>query len=84
MSVEDVVFGNPGPDGLLATGPGYRIKEEFTNNPNNSHVDGALCYGSFSRSKPAGSQFYLSYHSMAWILDTPAGTTIEEWMSFQS
>ena len=30
MSVEDVVFGNPGPDGIPGTGgPGYRIKEEF-------------------------------------------------------
>ena len=43
MAPEDVAAGKPGPDGMPGTGgPGYRIREEFSTNPNNSHVDGAL------------------------------------------
>ena len=45
MTCEQVAAGLPGPDGQPGTGgPGWCIKEEFSTNPRNSHVDGAL-YG---------------------------------------
>ena len=87
MSVEDVVFGNPGPDGIPGTGgPGYRIKEEFTTNPNNSHVDGALA---MARSQDPNSAVHSSIsvlvHSMAWIPGTPYLVPLSrEWTSFPS
>jgi peptidyl-prolyl cis-trans isomerase B (cyclophilin B) len=39
-------------------GPGYSIKEEFTTNPNNKHVDGALAMARSMDPNSAGSQFY--------------------------
>ena len=43
MTCEQVAAGLPGPDGQPGTGgPGWCIKEEFSTNPRNSHVDGAL------------------------------------------
>ena len=38
--------------------PGYRIQQEFTTNPNNSHEDGALAMARSSNPDSAGSQFY--------------------------
>jgi len=80
MSVEDVVFGNPGPDGIPGTGgPGYRIKEEFTTNPNNSHVDGALAMARCQDPNSAGSQFYFCLGPQHGLDSgyTVFGTTIE-------
>ncbi|MBP5313434.1 MAG: peptidylprolyl isomerase [Eggerthellaceae bacterium] len=44
--------------GLGTGGPGYSIKEEFSTNPNNSHVDGALAMARSQMPDSAGSQFY--------------------------
>ena len=54
-SAEDVINGN-GPFGT--GGPGYCIKEEFSTNPNNHHVDGALAMARSQDPNSAGSQFY--------------------------
>ncbi len=39
-------------------GPGYSIKQEFTTNPNNLHLDGTLAMARSSMPDSAGSQFY--------------------------
>ncbi len=44
---------------LGAGGPGYTIKEEYTTNPNNKHLDGALAMARMQSPNSAGSQFYL-------------------------
>ncbi len=44
---------------LGAGGPGYTIKEEFSTNPNNKHLDGALAMARMQNPNSAGSQFYL-------------------------
>lgn len=80
MSVEDAVSGNPGPDGIPGTGgPGYRIKEEFSTNPNNSHVDGALAMARSQDPNSAGSQFYFCLGPQHGLDSgyTVFGTTIE-------
>ena len=60
MSPADVAAGRVGADGRPGTGgPGYRIKEEFSTNPRNSHVDGALAMARSNDPNSAGSQFYL-------------------------
>lgn len=80
MAPEDVAAGKPGPDGMLGTGgPGYRIREEFSTNPNNSHVDGALAMARAQDPNSAGSQFYFCLGPQH-MLDsgyTVFGTTIE-------
>ena len=59
MSPEDVAAGKRGPKGMPGTGgPGYRIRGEFTTNPNNSHEDGALAMARSQDPNSAGSQFY--------------------------
>jgi peptidyl-prolyl cis-trans isomerase B (cyclophilin B) len=59
MSPEQVAGGRPGPSGMPGTGgPGYRIRQEFTTNPNNSHDDGALAMARSQDPDSAGSQFY--------------------------
>ncbi|MEG1196944.1 MAG: peptidylprolyl isomerase [Raoultibacter sp.] len=40
-------------------GPGYSIKEEYSTNPNNQHLDGALAMARSQDPNSAGSQFYL-------------------------
>jgi peptidyl-prolyl cis-trans isomerase B (cyclophilin B) len=45
--------------GLGTGGPGYTIKQEFTVNPNNKHLDGALAMARSQDPDSAGSQFYL-------------------------
>ena len=60
MSPEQVARGEAGPTGRPGTGgPGYRIRQEFTTNPRNSHVDGALAMARSADPDSAGSQFYL-------------------------
>ena len=63
MSVEDVVFGNPGPDGI----------------PNNAHVDGALAMARSQDPNSAGSQFYFCLGPQHGLDSgyTVFGTTIE-------
>lgn len=59
MSQEDVAAQKMGPAGWPGTGgPGYRIREEFSTNPNNSHEDGALAMARSQDPNSAGSQFY--------------------------
>ena len=74
------MLGNPGPDGIPGTGgPGYRIKEEFSTNPNNSHVDGALAMARSQDPNSAGSQFYFCLGPQHGLDSgyTVFGTTIE-------
>ena len=60
MTPEQVARGEAGPTGRPGTGgPGYRIRQEFTTNPRNSHVDGALAMARSADPDSAGSQFYL-------------------------
>ncbi|MGI6229478.1 MAG: peptidylprolyl isomerase [Tractidigestivibacter sp.] len=69
--------GDPAGDGT--GGPGYCIHEEFTTNPRNSHVDGALAMARASNPNSAGSQFYFCLGPQH-ALDsgyTVFGTTIE-------
>ena len=59
MSSADVAAGRVGPTGRPGTGgPGYRIREEYTVNPRNSHDDGALAMARSMDPTSAGSQFY--------------------------
>lgn len=59
MTSQQVVSGAPGPKGRPGTGgPGYCIREEFSTNPRNSHVDGALAMARSADPNSAGSQFY--------------------------
>lgn len=59
MTPEQVAHGMVGPAGMPGTvGPGYRIREEFTTNPRNSHEDRALAMARSADPNSAGSQFY--------------------------
>ncbi len=65
--------------GLGTGGPGYTIKEEYTTNPNNKHLDGALAMARSQQPDSAGSQFYLCLGAQP-MLDsgyTVFGQTIE-------
>ena len=56
---EQVARGEVGPTGRPGTGgPGYRIREEFSVNPRNSHEDRALAMARSMDPNSAGSQFY--------------------------
>ena len=59
MTPAQVAAGASGPDGRPGTGgPGWCIREEFSTNPRNSHVDGALAMARSQDPNSAGSQFY--------------------------
>lgn len=59
MTPEQVARGEVGPTGRPGTGgPGYRIREEFSVNPRNSHDDRALAMARSMDPNSAGSQFY--------------------------
>ena len=59
MTSEEVARGASGPTGRPGTGgPGYRICQEYTTNPRNSHEDGALAMARSMDPDSAGSQFY--------------------------
>lgn len=45
--------------GLGTGGPGYTIKEEFSTNPNNKHLDGTVAMARSQDPNSAGSQFYI-------------------------
>lgn len=80
MTPEDVAAGRRGPAGMPGTGgPGYRIREEFTTNPRNSHVDGALAMARSQNPNSAGSQFYFCLGPQHGLDSgyTVFGTTIE-------
>ncbi len=80
MTSEDVAAGRRGPDGMPGTGgPGYRIKQEYSVNPRNSHVDGALAMARSQAPDSAGSQFYFCLGAQHFLDPnyTVFGTTIE-------
>ena len=80
MSPADVIAGRRGPKGMPGTGgPGYRIREEFTTNPRNSHVDGALAMARSQDPNSAGSQFYFCLGAQHGLDSgyTVFGTTLE-------
>lgn len=56
--VPDFVIQGGDPKGNGTGGPGYRIKQEYTTNPNNTHEDGALAMARSQNPDSAGSQFY--------------------------
>lgn len=80
MTSEEVASGMRGPYGMPGTGgPGYRIRQEYSTNPRNSHVDGALAMARSQDPDSAGSQFYFCLGPQH-ALDsgyTVFGTTIE-------
>ena len=80
MTPEQVASGMPGPSGMPGTGgPGYRIRQEYSTNPRNSHVDGALAMARSQDPDSAGSQFYFCLGAQH-MLDsgyTVFGTTLE-------
>ena len=80
MTPEQVASGATGPSGMPGTGgPGYRIRQEYTTNPNNKHVDGALAMARSQDPDSAGPQFYfcLGPQHMLDSGHTVFGTTIE-------
>lgn len=80
MTPEQVAAGKPGPFGRPGTGgPGYRIRQEYTTNPHNSHVDGALAMARSQNPDSAGSQFYFCLGPQHGLDSgyTVFGTTIE-------
>lgn len=59
-SSADVARADGSPFSRFGTGgPGYCIREEFTTNPNNKHLDGTLAMARSQNPNSAGSQFYL-------------------------
>lgn len=70
--------GNPAM-GLGTGGPGYYIKGEFTTNPNNRHLDGALAMARSQHPDSAGSQFYFTLGEQSFLDPnyTVFGQTIE-------
>ncbi|OFK24318.1 peptidylprolyl isomerase [Olsenella sp. HMSC062G07] len=80
MDPGDVAAGKAGPDGRPGTGgPGYCIHEEYSTNPRNSHVDGALAMARSQLPNSAGSQFYFCLGPQHGLDDgyTVFGTTSE-------
>lgn len=78
LSSEEVSQNNPAHK-LGTGGPGHTIKEEFTTNPHNEHLDGTLAMARSQDPNSAGSQFYLCLGDQA-MLDsgyTVFGQTIE-------
>ncbi|MCL1798298.1 MAG: peptidylprolyl isomerase [Eggerthellaceae bacterium] len=60
LTPDQVVEKAQSPYGGLGTGnPGYSIKEEYSTNPNNKHLDGTLAMARSQDPHSAGSQFYL-------------------------
>ena len=80
MTTEQVARGVSGPSGRPGTGgPGYRIRQEYTTNPRNSHVDGALAMARSQNPDSAGSQFYFCLGPQHGLDSgyTVFGTTVE-------
>ncbi len=80
MTPEEVARGERGRNGAPGTGgPGYRIKGEWTTNPNNVHNDGTLAMARSSDPDSAGSQFYFCLGAQPFLDDgyTVFGQAIE-------
>lgn len=80
LSTQDVIDKAQSPlAGLGTGGPGYSIKEEYTTNQHNEHLDGALAMARSQDPNSAGSQFYFCLGAQP-MLDsgyTVFGQTIE-------
>ena len=65
--------------GLGTGGPGYTIKEEYTTNPHNKHLDGTLAMARSQNPNSAGSQFYFCLGPQPFLDSgyTVFGQTIE-------
>lgn len=65
--------------GLGTGGPGYTIKEEFSTNPNNHHLDGTVAMARSSDPNSAGSQFYICLGAQPFLDSgyTVFGQTVE-------
>lgn len=65
--------------GLGTGGPGYCIREEYTTNPNNKHLDGTLAMARSRDPNSAGSQFYLCLGAQPFLDSgyTVFGQTVE-------
>lgn len=70
--------GNPF-GGFGMGGPGYCIREEFSTNPNNKHLDGTMAMARSQNPDSAGSQFYLCLGPQPFLDSgyTVFGQTIE-------
>ncbi len=65
--------------GLGTGGPGYTIKQEYTTNPNNKHLDGTLAMARSQNPDSAGSQFYFCLGAQPFLDSgyTVFGQTVE-------
>lgn len=79
-SAEEVQLGaQTGMGGFGTGGPGYCIKQEYTTNPNNHHLDGTLAMARSQMPDSAGSQFYFCLGPQSFLDPnyTVFGQTIE-------
>ena len=80
LTSEEVVEKAKNPYAGLGTGgPGYTIKEEFSTNPNNKHLDGTVAMARSQDPNSAGSQFYICLGAQPFLDDgyTVFGQTVE-------
>ena len=80
LDSEQVKAAEGNPFARLGTGgPGYTIHEEYTTNPNNKHLDGALAMARSQDPNSAGSQFYLCLGAQPFLDSgyTVFGQTVE-------
>ncbi len=68
LSTEEVIKKAASPFGGLGTGgPGHTIKEEYTTNPNNKHLDGSLAMARSQDPNSGGSQFYFCLGDQSFL-----------------
>ena len=80
LDSEQVQEAEGNPYASLGTGgPGYCIREEYTTNPNNKHLDGTLAMARSQDPNSAGSQFYLCLGAQPFLDSgyTVFGQTVE-------
>ena len=80
LDSEQVKAAEGNPFARLGTGgPGYTIKQEYTTNPNNKHLDGTLAMARSQDPNSAGSQFYFCLGAQPFLDSgyTVFGQTIE-------
>lgn len=77
--VPDFVIQGGCPLGTGTGGPGYNIKQEYTTNPNNHHLDGTVAMARSMMPDSAGSQFYICLGAQPYLDSgyTVFGQTIE-------
>ena len=77
--VRDFVIQGGCPLGTGTGNPGYSIKQEYTTNPNNKHLDGTMAMARSQMPDSAGSQFYFCLGPQPFLDSdyTVFGDTIE-------